>query len=171
MSLHPENGGHVVLPAPASNLIHQSRDPGDVPRLPADRTRLLLGFATLVAAVATAGSLYLSLGLGLVPCELCWYQRILMYPLVVILGVATYERRPRVYLTALPLTALGGLLAAYHSWLQLSASSGACTSGGCSAVLLRVFGLSIPNLSLIAFVCILASLSAVVMTEGKFAGQ
>lgn len=137
----------------------------------ADRTRSLLAFATLVATVATAGSLYLSLGLGLVPCELCWYQRILMYPLVVILGVATYERRPRVYLTALPLAALGVAVAAYHSWIQLAASSGLCTTGGCTAVLLRVVGLSIPNLSLLAFVLITASLSAVVMDARKIAGQ
>lgn len=140
-------------------------------RLPADRTRLLLGFATLVAAVATAGSLYLSLGLGLVPCELCWYQRILMYPLVVILGMATYENRSRGSLTALPLAALGVVVATYHSWLQLSASGGVCTTGGCTAVLLRVFGLSIPNLSLIAFVLVVASLSAVVSIEGRFGGQ
>ena len=59
---------------------------------------------TLLAAVATAGSLFFSLGLGLVPCELCWYQRILMYPLVVVLGVATVELRPAVWKTALPLS-------------------------------------------------------------------
>lgn len=63
--------------------------------------RRLLASATVVAGVATAGSLYLSLGLGLVPCELCWYQRVLMYPLVVVLGVAAAEGRPGAWRTVL----------------------------------------------------------------------
>ena len=124
-------------------------------------SRLWLAVATLVAAVATVWSLYLSLGLGLVPCELCWYQRILMYPLTVILGVAALENRTRVYRTALPLSVLGAVIAAYHSWLQVSGGSETCSiGGGCSAVQYQFLGLSVPNLSLIAFV--LVSLSLVV---------
>jgi disulfide bond formation protein DsbB len=112
----------------------------------------LLAVGGLVALVATAGSLYLSLGLGLVPCELCWYQRILMYPLVVVFGVALTERRRTVYRTALPLSVLCASTAAYHPWLQISASGPQCGVGGsCAAVLLRVFGLTVPNLSLLAF--------------------
>ncbi|WP_181684761.1 disulfide bond formation protein B [Halorhabdus salina] len=123
--------------------------------------RPLLAIGTLVAVVATAGSLYLSLGLGLIPCRLCWYQRILMYPLVVVLGMAAVEGRREVYRTALPLSVIGGAIAAYHSLLQLAATSGSqCTlgGGGCGTVLLRVFGLSIPNLSLLAFVLITVSM-------------
>ena len=117
--------------------------------------RLPLGVGTLVAVVATAGSLYFSLGLGLVPCELCWYQRILMYPLVPVLGVAALENRRRVFLTALPLSILGVVVAAYHSWLQVSGTTGTCSvGGGCSAIQYQILGLSIPNLSLIAFVLI-----------------
>lgn len=124
-------------------------------------SRLWLAAGTLVAVVATAWSLYLSLGLGLVPCELCWYQRILMYPLTVILGVAALENRARVCRTALPLSVLGIGIAAYHSWLQISGGSGTCSiGGGCSAVQYQFLGLSVPNLSLIAFV--LVSLSLVV---------
>jgi len=114
--------------------------------------RLPLALAALVAAAATAGSLYLSLGLGLVPCELCWYQRILMYPLVVVLGVAAAERRPGVRRTALPLSVLGTGVAAYHSALQATTTS--CGfAGECAAVLWRapVVGLTVPNLSLVAF--------------------
>jgi len=118
------------------------------------RSRPLLAVATVVAGIATAGSLYLSLGLGLVPCELCWYQRILMYPLVVVLGVATYDRRLRVYRTVLPLSVLGSVVAAYHSWLQLAGASGGCSIGGCNAIQFRVLGLSIPNLALLAFLTI-----------------
>ena len=124
------------------------------PRLAAgfDDPRLPLALAALVAATATVGSLYLSLGLGLVPCELCWYQRILMYPLVVILGVAAAERRAGVRRTVLPLSVLGAGLAAYHSYLQISTAS--CGfAGDCAAVLWRapVVGLSVPNLSFAAF--------------------
>ena len=126
-------------------------------RAPLDRftARHLLAFGTLVAVVATTGSLYLSLGLGLIPCELCWYQRILMYPLVVVFGVAVVEKRVSVYRTVLPLSVLGASIAAYHSWLQIAGSGLQCGVGaGCGAVLLRVFGLTIPNLSLIAFLLV-----------------
>ncbi|GAA0719810.1 disulfide bond formation protein DsbB [Halorubrum trapanicum] len=115
-------------------------------------TTAWLSAATVVATVATAGSLWFSLGLGLTPCDLCWYQRIAMYPLVVVLGVATVEERPAVRRTALPLVAIGLSLAAYHSYLQ--ATMGQCSLGGpCATVLWRspVFGLTIPNLSFVAF--------------------
>ncbi len=115
--------------------------------------RYVLTAATVVACVATAGSLYLSVVLGLHPCDLCWYQRILMYPLVVVLGVATYEKRLAVYRTALPLS-VGGLgVAGYHSWLQLT-SDGTCSfGGGCAAIQYRLqpLGLSVPNLAFVAF--------------------
>jgi len=120
-------------------------------RLPGDtRGRLALGAA--IAALATVGSLWFSLGFGLVPCTLCWYQRILMYPLVVVLGVAALDRRPDAYRTALPLALPGLGLAAYHSILQATATQ--CTlAGPCAAVQWRapVVGVTIPNLSLLAF--------------------
>ncbi len=128
--------------------------------------RLWLAAATVVAAIATVWSLSLSLVLGLVPCELCWYQRILMYPLVVILGVAAIESRSEVYRTALVLSVPGGIIAAYHSWLQYAgAESAACTvGGGCAAVQYQVLGLATPNLSLVAFV--LVSLLVVIAGRG-----
>jgi disulfide bond formation protein DsbB len=118
--------------------------------------RYPLAAGALLALVATAGSLYLSEGLGLVPCELCWYQRILMYPLVAVFGVALVERRPGVSRTVLPLSTLGTVLAAYHSWLQV-AGGGRCAFGGCATVQLRVVGLTIPNLSLAAFALVTAT--------------
>lgn len=123
--------------------------------------RPALALATLVAGVATAGSLYLSLGLGLVPCELCWYQRILMYPLVVVLGVAAAERRPGVRRTALPLSVTGAGIAAYHSYLQV-ASVSCGFAGDCAAVLWRapVVGLTVPNLSLAAFLLVTGLVAA-----------
>ena len=120
--------------------------------------RTLLAALTLVASVATAGSLYFSLGLGLVPCELCWYQRILMYPLVVVGGVAAVERRVGVWRTVLPLS-LGGLaVAAYHVDLQVTPSAGGSCEigGGCTAIQYPMFGglLTIPRLSLVAFLLV-----------------
>ncbi|KDS90955.1 disulfide bond formation protein DsbB [Halorubrum saccharovorum] len=118
---------------------------------PSETTRWLSA-AALVATVATAGSLWFSLGLGLTPCDLCWYQRILMYPLVVVLGVAAVEKRAAVVRTALPLAGIGGSLAAYHSFLQATMTE--CTIGGpCATVQWQspALGLSIPNLSLVAF--------------------
>jgi disulfide bond formation protein DsbB len=124
----------------------------------------LLGGTTLVAATATLASLYFSLGLGLVPCELCWYQRILMYPLVVVLGVAAVERRATAWRTGLLLSVPGGTIAAYHSYIQVApAAGGSCTvGGGCSAILYPMLGglLTIPRLSLLAFLLISVGLVA-----------
>jgi disulfide bond formation protein DsbB len=127
-----------------------------------NRPRILVGAATVVTVVATAGSLFFSLGLGLVPCELCWYQRILMYPLVVVLGVAALDGDERVWRTALPLSLLGAIIAAYHSYLQVNpAIGGVCgLGGGCAAVLYPMVGglLTIPRLSLVAFLLVTGAL-------------
>jgi disulfide bond formation protein DsbB len=120
-----------------------------------------LGATTIVAVIATAGSLWFSIGLGLRPCPLCWYQRILMYPLTVILAVATIENRGSVYRTALPLSTIGTALAGYHSYLQMTVSS--CSMNApCGAVLWEspFLTLSIPNLSLVAFAIITGVLVA-----------
>ncbi len=118
--------------------------------------QLWLAVGTIIAAAATGGSLWLSFGLGLVPCELCWYQRILMYPLVVILGIATIEKRPFVYRTAFPFVVGGILLAAYHSWIQYASVQTTCSFGeiSCGVVQYRIGGITVPNLSLTAFILI-----------------
>jgi disulfide bond formation protein DsbB len=128
-----------------------------------DRVRTVLAATTVVAAVSTAGSLYFSLGLGLTPCDLCWYQRILMYPLVAVLGVATVERRRAVWRTGLFLSAPGLAIAAYHSYLQVNPAVGAACGlgGGCASVLYPMAGglLTIPRLSLVGFVLVTAGLA------------
>lgn len=83
-----------------------------------DRIWLVLGSATLIAGIATAVSLWFGLGFGLVPCDLCWYQRILMYPLVIVMCVAAIEARPTVWRTSIPLSVLGEVIATYHTVLQ-----------------------------------------------------
>jgi disulfide bond formation protein DsbB len=73
-------------------------------------------FAWIVATVTTLGSLYYSEHAGFVPCELCWYQRIVMYPLVIVLGVAALRRDRAVWMTALVFVVIGTPLSLYH-WL------------------------------------------------------
>ena len=126
--------------------------------LPDDR--LLLAGCALTAIVATVGSLYFSEVMGLYPCELCWLQRIGMYPLAVVLVVALHENRLAVWRTALPLSVGGGIVSIYHSSIQLT-SSAACSVGGCGTVQFELFGLlSIPNLALVAFSMISIGLAA-----------
>jgi disulfide bond formation protein DsbB len=133
-----------------------------------DGRRAVLAATALVAAVATAGSLWFSLGLGLVPCTLCWYQRVLMYPLVPVLGVALVERRPAAWKTALPFVAVGAPIAAYHSALQVTASAtGRCTTGGCATVQYSTLGglVTIPRLSLLGFVLVGAGVAYLALVD------
>ncbi|KAB1198856.1 MULTISPECIES: disulfide bond formation protein B [Haloferax] len=133
-----------------------------------DTTRAILGAGTLVALAATAGSLYFSLGLGLTPCDLCWYQRILMYPLVVVLGVAAIEDRGNVWKTVLPLSLGGVALAGYHTYLQVAPNATCSVGGPCTSVLYPMVDglLTIPRLSLIAF-SLLTLLTVVVARTDK----
>ena len=85
----------------------------------ADFRPLLLPLALAVATVATAGSLYYSEVAGYPPCELCWYQRICMYPLVPVLAVGLWRRERAVGWYALPLAVVGLGVSAYHYQLQL----------------------------------------------------
>lgn len=102
--------------------------------------------------------------MGFFPCELCWYQRILMYPLPAILAIGLLRRDPHLVWYVAPLASLGALVAAYHVFLQANpqAELGACFVGSCTVVEWRLWDyLTIPQLSLIAFtVVLLASLAA-----------
>ena len=118
--------------------------------------------AWAVAALATAGSLYFSEVAGFVPCTLCWYQRIAMYPLVVILGLAAIKRERRSPTGAVALAAIGAAIAGYHvalEWIP-SLDTGACAvSTPCTYVWFRAFGfISLPTLALTAFVFIIVLL-------------
>jgi disulfide bond formation protein DsbB len=72
--------------------------------------------ALVVAVVATLGSLFYSEVKDLIPCDLCWYQRICMYPLAAILGVGVLRRDRAVLWYAAPFVVVGAPLALYH-WL------------------------------------------------------
>jgi disulfide bond formation protein DsbB len=72
--------------------------------------------AWIVAIVTTLGSLYYSEHAGFIPCELCWYQRILMYPLVIVLGVGWLRRDRKAWIMAAPFVVIGAPVSLYH-WL------------------------------------------------------
>ena len=122
--------------------------------------------AWLQALVATAGSLALSEVLHYPPCTLCWYQRIAMYPLVLVIGVGIVLGDRRLALYALPLSVAGLVIAGYHNLLYygvIPEGITQCTLGvSCTDVQLELFGLpflTIPTLSLIAFTIITVSLT------------
>ncbi|MDZ7799934.1 MAG: disulfide oxidoreductase [Trueperaceae bacterium] len=136
----------------------------------AGRTAMVLYLAWLVSLVATLGSLWFSEVRGFVPCTLCWYQRILMYPLAIQLGIAAWRGDVSIIRYALPLTTLGGLIAAYHVLVQKIPDFGfasTCRSGvPCNAAYIEWFGwVTIPVLSLSAFVLITILLGAVAATR------
>lgn len=121
----------------------------------------LLFAAWLVAMISTLGSLFFSEVMELPPCSLCWYQRIFMFPLPVVLfvglmpdGEQSFDVRAVRY--ALPLAIVGWLIALYHLGLQsgiIPESAAPCTQGiSCTDVSLQLFGiLSIPMLSFLSF--------------------
>jgi len=119
----------------------------------------VLPLAFLVAAVAMAGSLYLSEVAHYVPCLLCWYQRIAMYPLVLLLGVAWYRRDGNVRYYVLPLAVIGALISTYHVALErfpwLEGSSGCDPANPCTIRWVEELGfITIPTMALSAFVLI-----------------
>jgi disulfide bond formation protein DsbB len=125
-----------------------------------------LYIAWLVAIVATLGSLYFSEVRHFVPCTLCWYQRILMYPLVLILGVGSYRMDRHAFAYALPLSVLGMFVSTFHYLEQMVpgfAAEALCTSGvPCSGRYIEWLGfITIPFLALIAFTIISGLLASI----------
>lgn len=122
-----------------------------------------LYFAWIVSVVATLGSLYFSEVRGYIPCELCWYQRILMYPLSILLGIAAYYGDVAMKKYILPLSIIGGLISIYHYLLQKAPGFEGikpCTNGvPCNVDYIDWLGfITIPFLALVAFVLISVSM-------------
>jgi disulfide bond formation protein DsbB len=123
---------------------------------------LWLAFA--VAAVATGGSLIFSEVAHFIPCELCWYQRIAMYPLSITLLLAALANDHRVARYLLPFPILGSGVAIYHLLVEnrVIEQTQACqisAPGGCATRWIEEFRyLTIPTLSLTAFVLLFAFL-------------
>jgi disulfide bond formation protein DsbB len=126
----------------------------------------------LLACVSTLGSLFMSEVMGYVPCILCWYQRIFMYPLVLILPAGLFPFDRNVVRYAAPLAALGTLIAVFHLLLvagYIPESIKPCVRGiPCSEVQVQWFGfLTIPLLSALSFLLITALLIVTHMRSSK----
>jgi disulfide bond formation protein DsbB len=117
----------------------------------------------LIASVATLGSLFFSEVMGHPPCVLCWYQRICMYPLVLVLPAGLFPFDRNIVRYALPLSLLGLLLAVFHLLLvagYIPEGIKPCIQGiPCTEVQIVWFGfVTIPLLSAASFLLISALL-------------
>ncbi|ANE43682.1 disulfide bond formation protein B [Deinococcus puniceus] len=133
-----------------------------------------LYLAWVVALLATIGSLWFSESRGFIPCVLCWFQRIAMYPLALLLGIAALRGDLTIRAYALPLAAVGWVVALIHNledWgviQSLKVCGVGQTTAGCD-VQWPIWGggalaglnsiLTIPVLALIAFTLIIGLLS------------
>jgi len=118
----------------------------------------------LVAAIGTGGSLFLSDIAGFFPCELCWFQRVCMYPLSIILLLAAVRNDYRVTRYLLPLPLAGAGVAVYHLLVEngIVGQSTACrlsAPGGCTTKWIEELGyVTIPILALTGFLLLIALL-------------
>ncbi|GGE34224.1 disulfide bond formation protein C [Pullulanibacillus camelliae] len=120
-----------------------------------------LYFAWVVALIATLGSLYFSEVAHFIPCELCWFQRICMYPMTIILGIACFRNDRKIAYYVLPITIIGGLFSIVHILEQkVHAFAGICKQGiPCSGEYINWFGfVTIPMLALCGFILITISM-------------
>ncbi len=141
------------------------------PRQPheaAESTWTLLFLSWTIALAATLSALFIGEVMGQAPCILCWYQRILMFPLAIILAVACFRSDPGVWRYALPLAVIGLLIATFHMLQYIGIIPAAltpCTAAGgpsCSGEGMTILGgLPIPALSVVAFAAISIFLSLI----------
>ena len=120
--------------------------------------------AFVVAAVATGGSLFFSEVAHFVPCELCWFQRICMYPLSIVTLLAALAGEHRIARYLLPLPLVGAGVSVYHLLVEngVVAQAKECLAsapGGCATKWINEFGyMTIPTLALTGFVLLIAFL-------------
>lgn len=116
-------------------------------------------FAAGIALLATAGSLWYSESAGFPPCELCWYQRIAMYPLVIVLGIAAFRRSSTGRITGLVIAVLGLAVSIWHNTIETfpSMDSGGCDpTNPCTIRWVEGMGFwTIPRLAAACFVAII----------------
>lgn len=124
----------------------------------------ILFLCWLLASISTLGSLFFSETMQFAPCVLCWYQRIFLFPLVLVFGSGLLFHDPKVVRYGIPLTMTGWLIALYHNLLYtgiIPENIQPCTQGvSCTEEYIELLGfLSIPMLSFLSFTMILILLS------------
>ena len=123
-----------------------------------------LWLAFVVASIATGGSLFFSEIAHFVPCELCWYQRICMYPLSITTLLAALFDDPRAARYLLPLPVVGAGVSVYHLLVENGVVGESLTCrisapGGCTVKWINEFSyVTIPTLALTAFALVFAFL-------------
>jgi disulfide bond formation protein DsbB len=140
-----------------------STSPASSKNITVNTAWLLIFAAWLVATASMLGALFFGEIMHLSPCILCWWQRICMFPLVVILPAGLFPLDLRVVRYALPLAAGGWLFALFHVLLMagvIPEDLKPCTRGiPCSEKVIEWFGfVTIPLLSLLAFSAVIAFL-------------
>jgi disulfide bond formation protein DsbB len=109
-------------------------------------------FSLLTALAAVSGSLIYSGVIGFAPCELCWWQRIFLYPQAVIFLIALYKKDGAIFRYTVPMSLIAGMVALYHTYIQLGGTSSlpcAAAGGACAKVFVNEFGyITIPTMSL-----------------------
>ena len=156
--------GAAVLVVVATAVVRRVRGPEAMAEFRDGLGRVALPLAWLVAAVTMAGSLYYSKVQGYVPCELCWYQRIVLYPFAVILAIAAWRRDSSIRVYAIPVLSIGVIISIYHSWIQWfppSNGTSFCTAATpCTLKYVDEFGfVTLPFMALSAAAVIIALLS------------
>lgn len=112
----------------------------------------------IVASMATISSLFLSEVAGFPPCKLCWYQRIFMYPQVIVLGAAMWLNDLKARITALILSVIGLIIGIYHVLVQFFPASFKCSDeiANCALKSFTYYGfITIPVMSVTAFLAII----------------
>jgi len=128
--------------------------------------------AWLVATLAILGALFMSEIMGFAPCVLCWWQRIFMFPLVLLLALGLFPLDAKVLRYALPLAGIGLLVAGFHVLLTLGIipeDLAPCRQGiPCKTIQVEWFGfVTIPVLSFLAFLTINGLLLAAYRSTSK----
>lgn len=123
----------------------------------------ILFICWLLVTISTLGSLFFSYVVGFAPCVLCWYQRIFLFPLVILLAMGLFPLDRSVVKYALPLAIAGWLTAVYHNLLYsgiIPESIQPCSQGvSCTEKYIDLFGfITIPMLSLFSFTLVIALL-------------
>ncbi|MFH0876501.1 MAG: disulfide oxidoreductase [archaeon] len=110
--------------------------------------------AFMIAATAALGSLFYSEVAHYEPCKLCWFQRILMYPQSIILGIALLKKDRKIGLYLIPLSIIGLIISGYHYYIQRVPVEAFCSAEAvsCSTVINFDYGyISIPLMAFTAF--------------------